>query len=112
MPYSQDLADRIESRLGRRKGATKKKMFGGVGFLIHGNMCCGVYQDWLIVRIGLDGYEPALREPHARVFDITGRVMRGWVMVGPDGWSDDEQLEGWLGRAAAFAQSLPPKEAK
>jgi len=50
MPYSQDLADRIESRLGRRKGATQKKMFGGVGFLIHGNMCCGVYQDWLIIN--------------------------------------------------------------
>ena len=84
-------------------------MFGGVGFLLDGNMCVGVWQNSLIARIGLDAYDAALDEPHVVEFDITGRPMRGWVMVEPDGLENDESLRDWLNRAIAFVQTLPRK---
>jgi len=109
MAYSDSLAERIRGLVARRRGVTEKKMFGGVGFLLNGNMLVGVWKTSLIVRIGLDEYDDALREPHVGEFDITGRSMKGWVMVEPDGIEDDEQLGQWIERATKFVKALPTK---
>src|SRR5579871_1583986 len=99
MAFSEELAERIRQQLARRKNVEEKKMFGGVGFLLNGNMLVGVWKDSLIVRLGPDNYDDALLEPHVREFDITGRPMKGWVLVESEGVEDDEQLAGWIGRA-------------
>ncbi len=109
MPYDESLAERIRPLISRRRGAAEKKMFGGVGFLLNGNMCCGVWKKSLIARIGPATYESMLEEPFVREFDITGRPMKGWVMVEPEGIADDEDLKSWVTRAANFTGSLPAK---
>jgi TfoX/Sxy family transcriptional regulator of competence genes len=109
MPYSEALARRVRDALGHRRGLSEKKMFGGVGFLLNGNMCVGVWQNSLIARIGLDAYASALTEPHVTEFDVTGRAMKGWVMVEPDGLANYEQLRAWMERAVAFVKTLPTK---
>ena len=109
MPYNNDLAERVRRLLRRRRGFSEKKMFGGVGFLLNGNMCCGVLRDDVILRLGIDTAEKALREHGFRPFDITGRVMRGWAMAGPSAWEDDEILVKWVRAAARFAAALPVK---
>jgi len=90
-------------------GLVEKKMFGGVGFLLNGNMACGVNKDDLIVRVGPDRYEQTVIQPHARPFDFTGRPMKGWVMVSPDGVSADGDLQNWVNQGITFAKSLPAK---
>ena len=110
MAFSEALAGRIRQRLARRKNVQEKKMFGGVGFLLNGNMLVGVWKDSLIVRLAPDEGDEALKEPHGKEFDITGRPMKGWVLVGPEGVEDDEQLKGWIQRARKFVGQLPPKE--
>jgi hypothetical protein len=77
--------------------------------MLRGNMACGVHKDALIVRVGPDGYEDALGQPHTRPFDITGRPMTGWVMVASEGWQEQADLENWVNQGAAFALTLPPK---
>jgi TfoX/Sxy family transcriptional regulator of competence genes len=109
MPYSKSLAARIRHALGNRKGIVEKKMFGGVGFLLHGNMLVGVWQDSLIVRLGPEKGDQALSESHVKPFDITGRAMKGWVMVEPEGVENDDQLCGWIWRAVEFVGTLPAK---
>src|ERR1700681_281024 len=94
----------------RNRGVEEKKMFGGVGFLLNGNLLVGVWKDSLIVRLGPDNYDDALLEPHVREFDITGKPMKGWVLVEPEGVVDDEQLKDWIERATKFVKSLPAKE--
>ena len=109
MAFSEELAERIRQGLARRKGVEEKKMFGGVGFLLHGNMLVGVWKDSLIVRLGPEEGEQALKEPHVSEFDITGRAMKGWVLVEPEGVEGDDQLKDWIARATKFVKSLPPK---
>ena len=109
MAYDEGLAQRIRDVLGERPGLVEKKMFGGIGFMVRGNMACGVHKDALIVRVGPEGYEEALAKPHTKPFDITGRPMKGWVMVTPDGYESDEALEDWVQRGLDFALSLPAK---
>ena len=109
MAFSEELAGRIRQGLARRKGIEAKKMFGGIGFLLNGNMLVGVWQDSLIVRLGPEEGEEALKEPHVSEFDITGRAMKGWVLVGPEGVEDDAQLTDWIGRATRFVRTLPAK---
>lgn len=109
MAFDESLADRIRTALARRKGIEEKKMFGGVGFLLNGNMCVGVWKEFLIVRLGPDQAEEALREPHVKEFDITGRAMKGWAMVGPDGVTDDASLKDWIQQAVKFVGKLPAK---
>ena len=109
MPYDTELARRIRAALGPLPGLDEKKMFGGVGFLIRGNMACGVHKQDLIVRVGPDRYPEAISQPHARPFDMTGRPMSGWVTVDPAGCENDEQLDAWVSQGLAFAQSLPAK---
>jgi TfoX/Sxy family transcriptional regulator of competence genes len=109
MAYDEDLADRIREVLADRKGLTEKKMFGGLSFMLAGNMCCGIVKDNLVVRVDPDSYEKALAKPHARPMDFTGRPIKGMVYVGPEGYSTDEELKYWLDQALGFALSLPPK---
>jgi TfoX/Sxy family transcriptional regulator of competence genes len=109
MAYSKSLAARIRQELGRRPGIDEKKMFGGVGFLMNGNMLVGVWQDSLIARLGPEQGAIALGKPHVREFDITGRAMKGWVMVGPDGIESDGQLRDWIEQAIEFVGTLPVK---
>ncbi len=109
MAYDQQLAARIHDLLADRDGFSEKKMFGGVGYLFHGNMACGVNKLDLIVRVGPGMYQEALSDPAADVFDITGRPMTGWVAVKPMGTKDDPVLQDWVERGVAFALTLPPK---
>jgi TfoX/Sxy family transcriptional regulator of competence genes len=109
MAFSDALAERIRQRLARRRNVEEKKMFGGVGFLLNGNMLVGVWKDSLIVRLGPDDGDEALLEPHVKEFDITGRAMRGWVLVKPGGIEGDDQLSAWIQRALKFVGSLPAK---
>ncbi len=110
MAFDESLAARIREALARKKGVEEKKMFGCVGFLLHGNMLVGVWKDSLIARLGPDNCDDALLEPHVREFDITGRAMKGWVLVGPEGIEDDEQLTAWIERATRFVRALLAKE--
>ena len=109
MAYDENLAACIRDSLARKKGIEEKKMFGGVGFLLHGNMLVGVWKDSLIVRVGPDTYEDALLEPHVREFDITGRAMKGWVLVEPEGLEEDDKLKEWIQQAMKFVGKLPAK---
>lgn len=109
MAYDEALAARIRDKLRRRKGVTEKKMFGGLCFLVNGNMACGVVKDELMVRVGKDAHDETLRIPHARPMDFTGRPMRGMLYVGRAGIDGDEGLGEWLDRAVRFARSLPAK---
>jgi len=90
-------------------GLVEKKMFGGVGFMLNGNMACGVNKEDLIARIGPEKYEQGLTHPHVRPFDFTGRPMKGWVMVGPDGVSTDDDLQDWVGQGDKFHPLTPIK---
>jgi TfoX/Sxy family transcriptional regulator of competence genes len=109
MPYDEGLAQRIDEILGEASGLVQKKMFGGICYLAEGNMACGIYKEYLIVRVGPEKYEDALQQPNTKVFDITGKVMKGWVMVSEAGYEDDHDLQKWLDQGLAFARSLPPK---
>jgi TfoX/Sxy family transcriptional regulator of competence genes len=109
MPFEAGLAERIRQGLARRKGVEEKKMFGGIGFLLNGNLLVGVWMDSLCVRLGPEQAEEALPEPHVKVFDITGRPMKGWVLVEPEGVQHDDQLKGWIKRALRFVRKLPAK---
>jgi TfoX/Sxy family transcriptional regulator of competence genes len=86
-----------------------EKMFGGLAMLLHGNMAVGVHGDALIVRTDPGRREQLLAEPGARVFDMTGRPMKGWLLVDPDGCAEDDDLRRWVDRGVEYARSLPPK---
>jgi TfoX/Sxy family transcriptional regulator of competence genes len=109
MPYDEQLADRIQDILAGQPGLEAKKMFGGVGYLVQGNMACGVHKDMLIVRVGPDAFEESMEHPHTRPFDMTGRAMKGWVMVEPPGFSSEDDLKVWVQNGLDYALSLPPK---
>ena len=109
MAFSESLAARIRDALSRKKGVEEKKMFGGVGFLLNGNMLVGVWKDFLIARLGPEAYDDALLEPHVKEFDITGKPMKGWVLVEPGGIEDGDQLKGWIERTTKFVKGLPAK---
>jgi hypothetical protein len=109
MAFDDSLAERIRECLVRRKSIDEKAMFGGLVFLLNGNILVGVWKDSLIARIGPDGYDDALLEPHVREFDVTGRPMKGWVMVEPEGVEEDEPLKSWIERATQFVEMLPAK---
>jgi len=109
MAFDEALAENIRLALAGLPEVVEKKMFGGTGFLLHGNMACGVNGSNLIVRVGPDDYGSALEEPGVRVFDMTGRPMSGWVQVAPEGFPDQAALLAWVQRGVAYALSLPPK---
>lgn len=109
MAYDHGLADRVREALDAREGLSEREMFGGIGFMLGGNMACGVIDDNLIVRLDREEAERALGEEHVREFDYTGRPMTGWIYVEPGGTADDEALATWVDAGADFAASLPPK---
>ena len=108
MAYDLKLAERIRSRLDKVP-FEEKKMFGGVGFLLNGNMACGVNQDNLIVRIDPEKQNTLLKRPHAKPFDLTGKPMKGWLVIEADGVKTNKQLGTWFKEGVEFALTLPPK---
>ena len=109
MAFDEGLAQIVREFLEEKPTYIEKKMFGGIGFLLQGNMACGILNDDLIVRVGPATYEDALKQPHSREFDITGRPMKGWVMVSSDGFDSEEVILAWVNRGVGFALTLPPK---
>ena len=109
MAFDEGLAERIREILSDRGEIAERKMFGGLAFMLSGNMCVGIVGDELMVRVGPDGHEDSLMQPHARQMDFTGRAMKGMVYVGTAGFETDTDLCAWIERGLAFASSLPPK---
>lgn len=109
MPYNEDIDRRIRDIVERWPNREAKKMFGGVCHLLNGNIVCGVYKDFLILRMGENAAEKALQKAHVHPFDITGRPMRGWVMVEAKGFAGPQKLKKWLEAARMFVDSLPAK---
>ena len=108
MAYNEQLLDRMREALSDHE-VREQKMFGGIAFMLRGNMCVGVTDDNMMVRLGPDNYEDALAQPHTREMDFTGRPMRGWVFVSEEGWADDAGLEAWVQRGVEFVLTLPAK---
>jgi len=109
VPYDEVVGQRVRAALAKHPGVVEKKMFGGLAFLIGGHMCCGVVGDELMVRVGPARYETALREPHAREMDFTGRPLKGFVYVGAAGFASTRHLNDWVARGVEFVSSLPAK---
>lgn len=109
MAYNEAIGDRIKKVVFKWDHSEAKKMFGGICHLLYGNMFCGVYKDFLILRLGEEQAAKALASPYVKPFDITGRAMKGWVMVAQEGFTTDGQLEAWLTQAREFVKTLPAK---
>jgi len=109
MAYDEGLAQRVRELLEEKPGFVEKNMFGGICFLLRGNMACGIINEDLIVRVGLEKYEASLKLPHTREFDITGKPMKGWVMVSWEGHETDKDLFNWIQQGVHYALSLPSK---
>lgn len=109
MAYDQNLEMRIEHHLDKFGMITKKKMFGGIGYLINGNMCFGIHKDKLVVRTSPEIAQDLLSRDHVHVFDITGRAMKGWIMIEPEFMKDEKSLISMLETGFTFAIKLPPK---
>lgn len=109
MAYDETLAGRVRAALAGEPGYSERKMFGGLCFMLHGHMTCGVVKDELMVRVGPDAYAEALALPHAREMDFTGRPMKGMLYVAPAGLATEPALRQWVERGALHARSLPPK---
>jgi len=109
MPYDDGVAQRVREALIDQSDVVEKKMFGGLAFMVRGHMCCGIVGAELMVRVGPQGYESALSQPHARKMDFTGKPMKGFVYVSAVGFEDDGDLQAWVDRGLRFVTSLPPK---
>jgi hypothetical protein len=109
MAYDEGLAQRIRERVEDVPGLTEMKAFGGLSFLVSGNMAVGVIKDELMVRVGPEKFEETVAFPHVRPFDMTGKPLKGWILVAPGGYAEDEELARWIEKGVAFAQTLPPK---
>jgi TfoX/Sxy family transcriptional regulator of competence genes len=109
MAYSEALAQRIRAVLQDELGVTERKMFGGLAFMLRGNMCCGVVKDELMLRVGAEQYAAALARPHARPMDFTGKPMKGMIYVDTTGVATADNLAEWVQWGVNFAGSLPPK---
>lgn len=109
MAYDEDLATRIRAALADTQEVTERKMFGGLAFVVAGHMTCGIVGDELMLRLGEDGADSALDEPHTRPMDFTGKPMRTMIYVEPAGIATDQALGAWIDRAAAHTRTLPPK---
>jgi TfoX/Sxy family transcriptional regulator of competence genes len=109
MVFDEGLAQRVQVLISDQPGYEEKKMFGGIGFLIRGNMACGVIREDLIIRVGAEDYTDSLLKPNVELFDITGRAMTGWVIVKEPGYREDQALADWVLRSVAYARTLPAK---
>jgi TfoX/Sxy family transcriptional regulator of competence genes len=109
MAIDEALAARVRECVGTASGVVERRMFGGVAFLVHGNMSVGVHGNELIVRIEPSETDQALQKPGVRIFDITGRPMKGWLLISSTSVEHKSALRGWVAKGVAYAQSLPPK---
>jgi TfoX/Sxy family transcriptional regulator of competence genes len=109
VPYDEKLAGRIREALRGQRNVVEKRMFGGLAFMVRGHMCVGIAGNDLMVRVGPEAYAKAIREPHARPMDFTGRPLTGFVYVGPSGHARRQSLAKWVKRALGFVRSLPSK---
>jgi hypothetical protein len=109
MAYDEGLAERLREQFADRADCEEKRMFGGLCFMLHGNMCCGIVGETLMARVGADAYADALAQPHASEMDFTGRSMKGFVYVAPEGFEADAALTTWVARCTAFVDTLPEK---
>ena len=112
MAFDEKLADKIRKETKGQPGISEKKMFGGLAFLVNGNMSVGIHGNELIVRIVPDQTEAALKQPGARIFNITGRPMKGWLLIGAEGISDPKTLKKWIRTGIDFASSLPERSSR
>ena len=110
MAYDEKLVERMRKLLAKRKAIAEKKMFGGVAFLLNGNMCVGLHGKELIVRLDPEETDRVLKRPHTRIFDMTGRPMKGWILVKPAGLASEDALAKWVGLGVSYAASLPAKK--
>jgi len=109
MPFDENLAQLVRKQLRGQAVVAEKKMFGGLAFLINGNMSVGIHRDELIVRVAPEATDAALKEPGARLFDITGRPMKGWLLVGAEGIDNPRSLARWVRLGVEYASSLSAK---
>jgi TfoX/Sxy family transcriptional regulator of competence genes len=109
MAFDEALADRIRDVLASRPDLTERKMFGGIAFMLAGNMAVGIIGEDLMVRLDPEDAEKALGEPHTRPMDFTGKPMKNMVYVDAEGTASDDDLAGWVEAGADYAASLPPK---
>jgi hypothetical protein len=109
LDYDEKLAARVRHALGTRRGVVEQRMFGGVGFLLQGNICVGVQSDALVARVGPDQMTEAMTRPHASAFVITGQPMHGWVIVDAAGLRTQQDLTAWVDRARGFVATLPAR---
>ncbi|RAP37240.1 RNA methyltransferase [Candidatus Marinamargulisbacteria bacterium SCGC AAA071-K20] len=109
MPADDGLVERIRAYFNDYPNINEKKMFGGVCFMLNGNMICGVDSYHLMLRVGKDQYEECLERPNATKMDFTGKPLKGFIYVDQDGIAEDEELEEWIRTAEAFVGELPPK---
>ncbi|MGH2711750.1 MAG: TfoX/Sxy family protein [Actinomycetota bacterium] len=109
MAYDEELGDRVREILLEDGEVDERKMFGGLAFMVNGNMCCGIVKEDLMLRLGEERGESALEEPHVRPMDFSGRPMKGYVYVAPAGSKDEAELRKWIRLARAFIDTLPPK---
>ncbi len=107
MTFDDKLAARIRSQLGKKKGLTEKKLFGGIGFLLNGNLACAVRKDEMLVRVVPEETDEMLAKKHTRLFGT--RPMKGWILVAPEGLKTDKALAKWVETGVDYAASLPPK---
>ena len=112
MPYDTILENKIEDITLSWDGLEKKKMFGGICYLISGNMCFGIWKDYLIVRMAVDMAVKKLQEAKVKEFDIVGKPMKGWVMVEKNSWQNEKEMIKWLDIGRSFALTLPKKTKK
>lgn len=109
MAFDPDLAERLSGLCADWPGAEETRMFGGFGYLLNGNLCIGIYKDMLVVRVGADTARELMAEEHVRPFDITGKAMKAWAMIEPEGLADDAALARYVGLARDFVATLPAK---
>lgn len=112
MAYNEKLADRLRDKLMAVKKLEEKKMMGGLCFLYKTKMCCGIVKDDLMVRVIEKNYENVLSHPHARPMDFTGRPLKGFIFVAPDGFKKEKDLSFWLTMGIEYVDTLPPEKFK
>src|SRR5690348_3639164 len=109
MSYDPEAAERVRQLLSGRSDVVEKKMVGGLSFLVNGNMCCGITGMALMVRVGAESREQALREPHVRPMVFAGRALSGFICIEPEGYATDDALASWVQRGLAFVSGIPAK---
>jgi hypothetical protein len=107
--YDLEVAQKMRTMLAGLSGVSERKMFGGIAFMLNGNLACGVHGECLIVRVGPGRQAAALEQAHTRPFDLSGKPMSGWVYVDPQGFASEQELKKWIQWGIGFALSLPGK---